>query len=80
MYDNQAGEKDDLVQRVSLHVRCGNVLLQGQLILAASCLMCNFLMECSSRGLNVDGTDPFELKPAELRKACAQRGNNGLMI
>ena len=31
---------------------------------------------CSSRGLQVDGADPFELKPAELRKACAQRGAN----
>jgi hypothetical protein len=46
----QAGEKDDLVTRVTLHVR--------------------------SRGLKIEDKDPFELKPAELRKACAQRGLN----
>ena len=46
----QAGEKDDLVTRVTLHVR--------------------------SRDLKIDDKDPFDLKPAELRKACAQRGLN----
>lgn len=46
----QAGEKEDLMLRVTLHVR--------------------------SRGLKIDDKDPFELKPAELRKACAQRGLN----
>ena len=46
----QAGEKDDLVMRVTLHVQ--------------------------SRGLKIEDKDPFDLKPAELRKACAQRGLN----
>jgi hypothetical protein len=47
----QAGEKEDLVLRCSLHVR--------------------------SEGLDVgDGRNPFDLKPAELRKAVAQRGLN----
>jgi len=46
----QAGEKEDLVARVTLHVQ--------------------------SRSLKIDGRDPFDLKPAELRKACAQRGLN----
>jgi hypothetical protein len=46
----QAGEKEDLVARVTLHVR--------------------------SRSLKIDERDPFDLKPAELRKACAQRGLN----
>jgi hypothetical protein len=46
----QAGEKDDLVSRVTMHV--------------------------ASRALKIDDKDPFELKPAELRKACAQRGLN----
>lgn len=42
----QAGEKEELVSRVTLHVQ--------------------------SRALKIDDKDPFELKPAELRKACAQ--------
>jgi hypothetical protein len=47
----QAGEKEDLILRITLHVR--------------------------SAGLDVgDGKNPFDLQPAELRKACAQRGLN----
>ena len=39
-------------------------------------LVLRVTLHARSRGLKIDDKDPFELKPAELRKACAQRGLN----
>ncbi len=38
--------------------------------------MARVTLHVRSRSLKIDERDPFDLKPAELRKACAQRGLN----
>ena len=61
--------------------KCENASGQGLTICTPTAgekpaLMLRIELHVNSRGLLVNGVDPFDLKPADLRKAVAARGLN----